>query len=314
MGKTHISAAFIKSTAQKFGFHNCGLSRAGFLEGEAGVLEKWLKDGKHGSMSYMERYFDMRLDPRRLQDGAKTIISLIYNYNCRGLQHPKSFYYLAKYARLADYHHFLKAKMRAVVKQMQAHIGHFEYSCFVDSAPVLERAWAVKSGLGNIGKNKCLIIPNAGSYFFICQIITDFTTSYDRSLNKSICKGCNKCIEACPTGAINEVGSINAHKCISYLTIEHKKDMEGTYKNKIYNQVFGCDLCQIACPYNQQAPINQEADTFFIKELPFLTKEKWEIMSEPTFKSVFKNTTLFRSGYKKIKKNVSFVMPNSINK
>jgi len=297
--------ALIKTQAASLGFSACGISKAEFLENEAIPFENWLKEGKHGSMTYMERHFDKRLDPRLLHNGAKSVISLTYNYFSGAKQSHESFYKLSAYTFIEDYHYILKQKMQTLLAALKNNIGHFEASLFVDSAPVLERAWAVRSGLGVIGHNKSLIIPHKGSFFFLCQIICDLEPQYDTPLNIDICKNCNICIKACPTKAIEKDKTINASKCISYLTIEHKKPIAAAMMKNAEKSIFGCDICQQACPHNTTAEVNKDLQPYLLREILGMTKTDWENLDNSSFKKLFRKTAMYRTGLKKLKSNIA---------
>lgn len=294
----------IKHEAKVAGFDGCGLVEATFLSADAPHLEKWLKNQYQGSMSYMERHFDKRLDPRLLVPGTKTVISLIFDYNIKAEQNIDAFYEVAQYARLYDYHFFLKEKMRAMVNTLRKKIGDFQAEVFTDSAPILERAWAIKAGLGMRGKHSQLIIPKLGSMVLLCQILTDLVPAYDNPLKNTICDSCRRCIEACPGKAINEDYTIDARKCISYLTIEHKGDENYRKGRGITKQIFGCDICQKVCPLNPPAKDDTSEIPLVNYNLLSLAKTDWENLDKKTFKAIFKQTPLYRTGLDKIKRNM----------
>lgn len=297
----------IKKEARKHGFFKCGLAAACFLEKEAPVFEDWLQKKKNADLSFMAKNFDKRLDPRLLREGTRTVISLAFNYFCRTEQNPDSRFFVARYAHLDDYHTFLKQKMFSLVEVLRKQIGDFEAHCFVDSAPILERAWAAKTGIGWLGRNGSLIIPGAGSFFFMCQILTDLVTDYDTPLKNHKCEDCFKCIVSCPTGALKNGETIDANKCISYLTIEHKGDIDATFKNSFSHQIFGCDICQNVCPHNQNSPFSPEAQPYLNTDVLNFSKTHWLNLDVSTFNRKFKKHAFFRSGFKKIKNNISFV-------
>ena len=241
---------YIKELASKLGFDYCGISEANFLEDEAPRLESWLKKNMNGKMSYMENYFDMRLDPRLLVEGAKSVISLLFNYYPTQLQ-PNDLPKISKYAYGNDYHQVIKEKLHQFVDEIKVKIGNVNARVFVDSAPVLDKAWAKKSGLGWIGKNSNLINKSSGSFFFIAEIILDLNLEYDGEI-KDYCGTCTKCIDACPTDAIVEPYVVDGSKCISYFTIELKDEIDTKMNGKFNDWVFGCDICQDVCPWNQR--------------------------------------------------------------
>ena len=300
----------INKDALSLGFNGCGIAKAGFLENEAPRFEKWLKSNHNAGMAFMENNFDKRLNPLLLFEGTKSVISLIYNYNTNVSQNPDSYYTVARFALLNDYHFFLKQKMTELVNNLRNIIGNFNASCYVDSAPIVEKAWAVKSGLGCIAKNSQLIIPGNGSRFFLCEILTDLEPEYDFENKAELCGSCNKCIKACPTAAINSDRTINANKCIAYMTIEQKDGMDISLKNKFNKQIFGCDICLDACPYNNYSENNTHAIVNLNENIIQMNKSDWENMTKDDFKNTLRSTSLFRTGYKKIKKNINFLLKN----
>lgn len=305
LSKAEISQ-LIKSKAQEHGFTFCGISKAGFLENEASRLEQWLKIGYHGEMSYMERNFDKRLDPTLLVEGCKTVVSLIYNYfpPAEIFQNPSSFK-VSKYAWGKDYHEVIKAKMQFLWDELQTLIGHFEGRMFVDSAPVLEKAWAQKSGLGWIGKNANLIVPKKGSFFFISELIIDIEAEPDGPI-KDFCGTCTRCIEACPTEAITPY-QVDGSKCISYLTIEIKENLPAHLKLDFDDWIFGCDVCQDVCPWNRHSKSHNEPD--FLPQTNFLdmSRSDWEELSEDLFKEMFRYSAIKRTKLKGIKRSLAYI-------
>lgn len=296
----------IKEKAFRLGFSSVGIAKANFLSEEARRLEKWLEKGYHGQMSYLENHFDKRLDPRLLVDNAKSVISLSFNYYPEKEQ-VENTYKLARYAYGKDYHKVLKKKGKALIQFIHEIIGNVNARFFVDSAPVMERAWAVKSGLGWIGKNGLLLQKKAGSYFFLAELITDLELEYDKPFKTNHCGQCTKCIKACPTQAILDNGVLEAKKCISYLTIELKENIPETFKNQYADWIFGCDICQEVCPWNSfSLPQHEEA---FKPDKALLTKSKddWDNLSEEKFNNVFQSTAVKRTGYKGLKRNIDFL-------
>lgn len=295
---------FIKTESKRLGFLSCGISKAGFLETEAPRLEKWLNDNHQGTMSYMENHFDKRLDPTILVDDAKSVVSLLLNYYPSEVQIEDSFK-ISKYAYGQDYHYVIKDKLKELLFSIESNIGEVKGRAFVDSAPVLDKAWAAKSGLGWIGKNSNLITQKVGSFYFIAEIIIDLELEYDNPTTDH-CGTCTACIDACPTEAIVSPYVVNGIKCISYFTIELKESIPNEFKGKLNDWIFGCDICQDVCPWNRFSKPHNEP--LFNTQSDFLTysKKDWEEITEDVFKTVFKNSPLKRTKYNGIKKNVNF--------
>lgn len=298
---------FIKETAKQLGFDFCGISKAEFLEEEAPRLEKWLKENRHGEMRYMENYFDKRLDPRLLVDGAKSVISLLYNYYPSQQQRPDA-PKISKYAYGQDYHEVIKNKLQQFLEILKKEIGDINGRAFVDSAPVLDKTWAKKSGLGWIGKNSNLINKQQGSFFFIAELIIDIPLEYDGAI-KDYCGTCTRCIDACPTEAIIEPYVVDGSKCISYLTIELKENIPAEFKNKMDHWAFGCDVCQDVCPWNRFSKPHQEP--LFQSHLLDLSEQDWFDMTEEVFQKTFKNSAVKRPKYKGLKRNLEFIKPQT---
>jgi len=295
----------IKQEAKRLGFDFCGISKAEFLEEEAPRLETWLKAGMHGKMEYMENYFDKRLNPTLLVDGAKSVISLLYNYYPEQTQvseAPK----ISKYAYGHDYHDVIKEKLKEFLNTLKEKIGDVNGRAFVDSAPVLDKAWAKKSGLGWIGKNANLINKQNGSFFFIAELIIDLDLEYDGPI-QDYCGTCTKCIDACPTEAIVEPFIVDGSKCISYLTIELKDAIPSEFKNKMDHWAFGCDVCQDVCPWNRFSTPHHEAQFNNQTGLLNLSTNEWNEMTEETFNKVFKHSAVKRTKYKGLKRNLEFI-------
>lgn len=286
------------------GFDFCGISKAEFLEEEAPRLEKWLNEGKHGQMKYMENYFDKRLNPRLLVDGAKSVISLMYNYYPEKKQRedaPK----ISKYAYGKDYHEVIKEILNEFLESLKSKIGDINGRVFVDSAPVMEKAWAAKSGLGWIGKNTNLISKQHGSFYFLAELIIDVQLDYDAPI-KDFCGTCTKCIDACPTEAIVAPYVVDGSKCISYLTIELKENMPSEFKGKMDNWAFGCDVCQDVCPWNSFSKPHTQP-LFSNTTLLNMDEKSWNEMTEETFKVVFKSSAVKRTKYAGLKRNLQFL-------
>ncbi len=290
----------------QLGFLQCGISRAAFLEEEAKPLERWLSKRMHGQMSYMENYFDKRLDPRLLVDGAKSVISLLLNYYPDTKQLDNDAPKISRYAYGKDYHFVIKEKLATLLDYIREEIGNINGRAFVDSAPVLDRAWAKKSGLGWIGKNANLIHPKAGSYFFIAELIVDIELDYDTSI-QNYCGTCKRCMEACPTGAIIQPYVVDGSRCISYFTIELKDAIPVEQKGKFENWVFGCDICQEVCPWTRFAKPHQTTDFNPPAELMEMTGQEWHEITEEVFRKYFKNSAVKRAGYKGLKRNLEFI-------
>lgn len=295
----------VKQLALQYGFDYCGIAKAQPLDEDAHRLEKWLKQGLHGSMNYMENYFDLRIDPTKLVPGAKSVITLLKNYYpSQSIAGSK----ISKYAYGKDYHEVIKASLKKMIPELQEKIGQFQGRGFVDSAPVLERSWALRSGLGWIGRNGNLITKQSGSFFFIATLIVDVEFNYDDPFAKDFCGSCQRCIENCPTEAILPDKTINGSKCISYFTIELKDEIiPDEMKGKFQSWMFGCDICQDVCPWNRfSKPHNEEAFQPLPEILNFTSKQ-WEELSEEVFKKVFKHSPLSRAKYKGIQRNIKFL-------
>ena len=295
----------VKKHSAEAGFMYCGISKAGFLEEEAPRLEQWLKQGKHGQMSYLERNFDKRLDPSRLVEGARSVISLVYNYFPSSHQQQVSNYKVSKYAYGKDYHFVIKRKLKGLMNTLQQSIGDFNARVFVDSAPVMERAWAAKSGTGWIGKNSLLLNRSMGSFFFLAEIISDLDLEPDGPIG-DYCGTCTRCMDACPTDAIPEPYVVDGSKCISYLTIELKEEIPAEFAGKMDDWIFGCDICQDVCPWNRFASSHSEPEFDPPEEMLLLKKHDWDDLSRETFNRIFKDSPLKRPGYKGMIRNISF--------
>lgn len=298
---------FIKRRAAELGFMACGISRAEFLEEDAPRLENWLHQGRHGQMAWMENHFDKRLDPRLLVDGAKSVISLLLNYYPpQEAQQPDDTLKISKYAYGRDYHFVIKDKLKTLLADMQAEIGQISGRCFVDSAPVLDKAWARKSGLGWVGKNSNLITPGAGSFYFIAELIVDVELDYDHAI-QDYCGTCTRCLDACPTQAITEPYVVDGSKCISYFTIELKGQIPSEMGGKLGNWVFGCDICQDVCPWNRFSQPTPEAQFQANPQLKELTATDWQDITHELFTELFRQSALKRTGYEGLKRNIRFV-------
>lgn len=302
-------AYHIKQIAQDEGFHYCGIAQAQALDEDAQRLEKWLHQGRHGNMQYMERHFDLRVDPRKLVPGARSVITVLYNYFPPVTQQtdgPK----IARYAYGSDYHEVIRAKLQVFLGRLREAYGAIDGRGFVDSAPVLERAWAVRSGLGWVGKNGNLISKQQGSYFFIATLITDLSVdTYDDAYAKDFCGSCTKCIDACPTQAILPQKEIDGSKCISYFTIELKaQQIPATWSGQFDNWMFGCDTCQEVCPWNRfSRPHTEPAFEASPMIIDFKTQE-WLDFQQDVFKQQFKDSPLARAKWTGIQRNLRFLL------
>lgn len=296
---------FIKEEAKRLGFLSCGISKAGFLEKEAPRLENWLKNNQNGQMSYMENHFDKRLDPTLLVDDGKSVVSLLLNYYPDSLQNDESFK-ISKYAYGQDYHFVIKDKLKEFLHSIQENIGEVSGRAFVDSAPVLDKAWAAKSGLGWIGKNSNLITQKVGSFYFIAELIIDLELEYDHAVTDH-CGSCTACIDACPTQAIVAPYIVDGSKCISYYTIELKDNLPDEMKGKFDEWMFGCDTCQDVCPWNRFSKPHAEPLFNPNPELLSFTKKDWTEITEETFKLVFKNSPIKRTKFDGLKRNIKFL-------
>lgn len=302
--KNNITA-FIKAKALAHGFSFCGISKAEFLEDEAPKLEEWLKRGYQGSMKYMENYFDKRLDPTLLVPGAKSVISLLYNYFPEK-EPVVSEFKISKYAYGEDYHVVIKDRLKIFLQEIQSEIGEIHGRAFVDSAPVLERAWAKRAGLGWIGKNSLLLNKDQGSFFFLAEIITDLELEYDGPV-KDYCGTCTACMDACPTDAITEPYAVDGSKCISYFTIELKEEIPAGVKGKFENWIFGCDICQDVCPWNRFSKPHNEQRFNPGDQLQSMSKQDWTELTEEVFQKVFRDSAVQRTRFRGLKRNIEFI-------
>lgn len=300
-------SAFVKSKALECGFDFCGISKAEFLENEAPRLENWLNRNQHGAMGYMANHFDKRLDPRKLVDGAKSVISVLLNYypaekRPEGEEDLK----ISKYAYGTDYHFVLKEKLASLLQGIQEEIGEVSGRIFVDSAPVMDKAWAARSGLGWIGKNSNLLNKEMGSFFFIGEIICDLELAYDGAV-KDYCGTCTRCVDACPTDAIAEPFVVDGSKCISYYTIELKDAIPQEVQGKFENWIFGCDICQDVCPWNRFSKPHTTQEFALPESLAGFTNNDWQEISEEVFSEVFRRSPIKRTKLKGLKRNIEFV-------
>ena len=301
----------IKQKAEKFGFQSCGISKAEFLEEEAPRLETWLNKGYHGEMKYMENHFDKRLNPTLLVEGAKSVISLSYNYFPKVKIDEINNFKISKYAYGEDYHEVIKDILKVMVTELQEEIGEFGFRVFVDSAPVLEKAWARKSGLGWVGKNANLITKKHGSFYFLAEIICDLELEYDLAVTDH-CGSCRACIDACPTQAIVSDRIVDGSKCISYATIELKNEIPDYFNGKMDDWMFGCDVCQDVCPWNRfSAPTLQEKFAPNFQKLNF-RKNEWKELTQELFSEIFKKSAVKRTKFSGLMRNVNLLNDHSL--
>ncbi len=298
---------FIKQEAYRLGFELVGIAEAKELTEEAKKLEQWLRQGHHGSMGYMANHFDKRIDPRKLVEGAKTVVSLGYNYFTEARQSDPEAPKISQYAFGQDYHFVIKDKLKSLLDSLQEAFGDIHGRCFVDSAPVMEREWARQSGLGWTGRNTLTINPKKGSYFFLAELIIDLSAQADHSI-KDHCGTCRRCIDACPTEAIHPNGYwLDGSKCISYLTIELKEAIPSEFKGKMDNWMFGCDVCQQVCPWNRFAKRHSEPHFEPPPDLLQLTKKDWEEITQEVFSKLFKQSAVKRTKYEGLRRNIDFL-------
>jgi len=298
---------FIKQTATRLGFEYCGITKAKRLDDDAERLEQWLNSNMHGTMKYMENHFDLRVNPALLVPGAKSVITLLKNYFPKKQQEENAVK-ISKYAFGKDYHDVIRSQMKIFLQLIKDEIGEVNGRGFVDSAPVLERSWAQRSGVGWIGKNGNLITKQGGSFFFIATLITDLELVYDDPFAKDFCGSCTKCIDVCPTEAILPNKVVNGSKCISYFTIELKDSIiPGEMKGKFDDWAFGCDICQDVCPWNRFSKETEEPNFTPLPELLNLTTKEWEAMTEETFKKLFKDSAINRTRWKGMQRNIRFL-------
>lgn len=298
---------FLKQRAYQLGFDFVGISAATELSEEARQLEQWLNRGFHGKMSYMENHFDKRIDPRKLVEGAKSVVTLLYNYHTSEKQYDDNAPKISKYAYGTDYHYVIKDKLKQLLNDLTEKVGHINGRCFVDSAPVLEREWAKRSGTGWLGKNTLLIHPKQGSYFFLAELIIDIPLDYDSPM-KDYCGTCRRCIDACPTEAIAPSGFLlDASKCISYVTIELKEAIPDTFAGKMDNWMYGCDICQEVCPWNRFAKQHQEPAFAPKPQLLEMTKEDWQEITQDVFSQLFSKSAVKRTKYEGLIRNIEFL-------
>ena len=299
---THL----VKNIATELGFSFCGISKAEFLHEEAPRLEAWLKRSYQGKMSYLENHFDKRLDPALLVPGAKSVVSLIYNYFPKEDLAKEGQFKIAKYAYGEDYHFVVKDKLKLFMERLQQQVGEVNGRAFVDSAPVMERAWAKKSGLGWIGKNSLLLNKQMGSFFFLAELILDLELEYDGPV-KDYCGTCTACIDACPTDAIAEPYVVDGSKCISYFTIELKEEIPNDVKGKFENWIFGCDICQDVCPWNSFSKPHHEPRFMPDSDLEKMSLKDWKEITDEVFQKIFRHSAVKRTKLDGLKRNIQFI-------
>lgn len=305
-------SAFIKSEAERLGFLACGISKAEFLKEEAPRLEYYLRNNWHGEMKWMENHFDKRLDPTKLVPGAKSVVSLLYNYYPKEKQEDDT-YKISKYAYGRDYHFVVKKKLKELLFRIREEIGNVQGRVFVDSAPVLDKAWAARSGLGWIGKHTLLLRKKEGSFHFVSELIIDLDLKYDSRV-ADYCGTCTACIDACPTGAIEGPQQVNGSKCISYFTIELKEELPESMRGKFEDWMFGCDICQDVCPWNRFAKPHHEPLFNPHPDLLTMSKGDWEELTDDTFKEVFRKSAVKRTKFSGLQRNIEFLKNSDHNK
>ncbi|SHM64984.1 epoxyqueuosine reductase [Cyclobacterium lianum] len=305
MSQLEKNTLLVKKTAQHLGFDYCGIAKAEFLEEEAPKLEAWLARNYNGKMAYMANHFDKRLDPTRLVDNARSVVSLVFNYYPpKKLPEGKNDIKIAKYAYGKDYHFVIREKLNHFLEILKEEIGEINGRAFVDSAPVMERQWAQRAGLGWTGKNSLLLNKNMGSFFFLAELIIDLPLHHDNPVERDYCGTCTRCIDACPTDAIVEANLVDASRCISYLTIELKEEIPAEFKGKMENWAFGCDICQDVCPWNRFSRPHREPEFLPHTEVESLD---WQEMTKDTFDRVFRKSAVKRSKWTGMMRNIQFI-------
>ena len=300
-------SAYIKQEAANLGFAACGIAPSAILNEEAAHLDAWLQNGFQAGMSYMERNREPRVNPALLVENAKSVIVFLYNYSPEQRMDEASPYLVSAYAYGHDYHDVIRGKLNVLIQKLKDQVPGIAIRGFVDSAPVLERAWATRAGLGWIGKNSMLISNRNGSYFFISELITDLELEYDKPMGGNYCGDCSRCMDACPTRAITDLSVIDANKCISYLTIENKGEIGPEFKGKYDKWIFGCDICQQVCPWNRFSTPHKEPAFAPDARLMELTGSDWERMDQEQFKSIFRKSAVKRAKFAGLKRNIDFL-------
>lgn len=296
----------IRAEACRLGFDKCGISRAAYLPEDAGRLESWLRNEYHGQMAYMENHADKRVDPTKLLEGAHSVISVLLNYYPAENQKDPAAPVISKYAYGGDYHDVIRSRLQELLHYIQVNIAPATGRAFVDSAPVLDRAWAALAGMGWIGKNTNLITPESGSFFFIGSLIVDIPLQYDQPI-QDFCGDCNRCIRACPTSAIIAPRLIDARKCISYLTIENREEIDAGFRDQFNSRVFGCDICQDVCPWNRKAKPHTVKELKPLPGLLEMTRQGWYGLDEPQFNALFRVSAVKRAKFAGLRRNLKFI-------
>jgi len=297
----------IKLKAGELGFFSCGIAEAGFMKEEAARLKQWLDAGRHGEMGYMNNHFEKRIDPRNLLKNVKSVIVVLFNYFPETMIAEENNFKISKYAYGKDYHFVLKAKLKELIEFINTQVPQANARPFVDSAPVLERSWAQRAGLGWIGKNTCLITKEQGSFFFIGEIITDLALAYDDQQVPNHCGGCTRCLEACPTGALDKDG-LDSRKCISYYTIEYRgENIPENFAGRFDNWIFGCDICQDVCPWNRLSDAHSEPEFNISEELLSMRKPGWRSLKKEKYNELFMNSPVKRTRFEGLSRNIMFL-------
>jgi epoxyqueuosine reductase len=300
-------SAFIKQEAAELGFAACGIASAERLPEDGIRLGNWLQKGFHAGMDYMQKYKDLRVNPELLVEKAKSVIVFLYNYYPSKMMDSKAPYLISAYAYGRDYHDVIREKLNLLITKLKEQVPEISIRGFVDSAPVLERAWATRAGLGWIGKNSMLISKKKGSFFFISELITNLELDYDQPMGGDYCGDCSRCIDACPTGAITDLRVVDANKCISYLTIENKGEIPEVFKGKYEKWIFGCDICQQVCPWNRYSTPNNEPAFTPPPDLMELGKEDWDQMDKDQYNSIFRKSAVKRAKFAGLRRNIDFL-------
>ncbi len=300
-------SAEIKEKALEIGFSDCGIAEAKPLVEESVKLKDWLQKGNNAEMHYMNNHFDKRINPKKLVEGSKSVISVLLNYYPKEVYQSENKLKISKYAYGLDYHYVIKDKLNELTAFINQLVGSFNSRVFVDSAPVLDKVWAQRSGLGWIGKNNCFIVKKKGSFFFIGEIICDLDLAYDQPENNEYCGNCTACIDACPTSALSSAYELDARKCISFLTIENKSEIPQKFKGQFENWIFGCDICQDVCPHNKFSIATKVEEFNPRVKFAEMEKENWLSLDKTKFKTLFKNSCLERTKFEGLKRNILFI-------
>jgi epoxyqueuosine reductase len=297
----------VRRKAQDLGFAFVGIAEAGFLADQAKMLENWLQAGRHGEMHYLEKNIDLRLDPRKLLPGTNSVISLMHNYYSDDLPANEEAPRISRYAYGKDYHKVLRKKLQSLLDYLREQVGDISGRGFSDSAPIMERAWAARAGLGWIGRNNLLIRKRQGSFFFLAELLVDVELEYDAPETRDPCGKCRLCVDACPTGAILDGRVIDASKCISYLTIEYRGELPEDKSTQVAPWIFGCDICQEVCPHNRWSTLSSEARFRPPEELLTLTTEQWRELKPETYERLFSGSAVQRAGFTGLQRNLNYI-------